>query len=323
MNFKRVLLFAVVFISLAAIYFFMETSVGKRNKKEGPKLLFPELKIEKAALIKIKSTEKGEFVLTKAKDVWQVKQNSQTYIASTDAVEKLLDKVAKMKIETVSSRNPKNFAAFEVSNEKGIETTILDSKNNSLAALVVGKSGPDLFSTYVRNKASNNVILTTGMLKTDFGRELSDWRNKKIYSLKSSDITEYRVTDNMTTRFKKENDIWQAVKPELPDVNQETVKEAINKFADLEAAGFVYDNNTNYGFNKPQKIITATLVDKNSQTLIIGKDKNAFQYFAKKKGGDTIYIIEKHVINIICPSLESLKLETKPSDRSKTAEKVK
>ncbi len=186
-----------------------------------------------------------------------------------------------------------------------------------------GKSGPDLFSTYVRNKASNNVILTTGMLKTDFGRELSDWRNKKIYSLKPSDITEYRVTDNMTTRFKKENDIWQAVKPELPDVNQETVKEAINKFADLEAAGFVYDNNTNYGFNKPQKIITATLVDKNSQTLIIGKDKNAFQYFAKKKGGDTIYIIEKHVINIICPSLESLKLETKPSDRSKTAEKVK
>jgi len=323
MNFKRVLLFAVVFISLAAIYFFMETSVGKRNKKEGPKLLFPELKIEKASLIKVKSTEKGEFILTKAKDVWQVKQNSQTYIASTDAVEKLLDKVAKMKIETVSSRNPKNFAAFEVSNEKGIETTILDSKNNSLAALVVGKSGPDLFSTYVRNKASNNVILTTGMLKTDFGRELSDWRNKKIYSLKSSDITEYRVTDNMTTRFKKENDIWQAVKPELPDVNQETVKETINKFADLEAAGFVYDNNTNYGFNKPQKIITATLVDKNSQTLIIGKDKNAFQYFAKKKGGDTIYIIEKHVINIVCPSFESLKLETKPSDRSKTAEKVK
>ena len=323
MNFKRVLLFAVVFISLAAIYFFMETSVGKRNKKEGLKLLFPGLKIEKSALIKVKSTEKGEFILTKAKDVWQVKQNSQTYIASTDAVEKLLDKVAKMKIETVSSRNPKNFAAFEVSNEKGIETTILDSKNNSLAALVVGKSGPDLYSTYVRNKASNNVILTTGMLKTDFGRELSDWRNKKIYSLKSSDITEYRVTDNMTTRFKKENDIWLAVKPELPDVNQEAVKEAINKFADLEAAGFVYDNNTNYGFNKPQKIITATLVDKNSQTLIIGKDKNAFQYFAKKKGGDTIYIIEKHVINIICPSLESLKPKTKPADRSKTAEKVK
>ena len=323
MNFKRVLLFAVVFISLAAIYFFMETSVGKRNKKEGSKLLFPELKFEKAALIKIKSTEKGEFVLTKAKDVWQVNQNSQTYIASTDAVEKLLDKVAKMKIETVSSRNPKNFAAFEVSNEKGIETTILDSKNNSLATLVVGKSGPDLFSTYVRNKASNNVILTTGMLKTDFGRELSDWRNKKIYSLKSSDITEYRVTDNMTTRFKKENDIWQAVKPELPDVNQETVKEAINKFADLEAAGFVYDNNTNYGFNKPQKIITATLAAKNSQTLIIGKDKNAFQYFAKKKDGDNIYIIEKHLINLLCPSLENLNPETKPADSSKTDETVK
>lgn len=321
MNFKRVLLFAAVFISLAAIYFFMETSAGKRSKKEGSKLLFPEIEVEKAALIKVKSTEKGEFTLTKVKDVWQVKQNNQTHTASTDAVEKLLDKVSKMKIETVSSRNPKNFAAFEVNTEKGIETTILDSNNNSLAALVVGKSGPDLFSTYVRDKASNSVILTTGMLKTDFGKELSDWRDKTIYNLKSSDITEYTVTDNMTTRLKKENDIWLAAKPELPDISQKIVKEAINKFANLEAAGFAYDNNTNYGFNKPQKIITAALSGKNSQTLIIGKDKNAFQYFAKKKDHDNIYIIEKHFIDLLCPSIEILKSGKKSPDNS-TAETV-
>ena len=323
MNFKRVLLFAVVFISLAAIYFFMETSVGKRNKNEGPKLLFPELKIEKVALIKVKSTEKGEFILTKLKDIWRVEQNSQTYTASTDAVEKLLNEVAKMKIETVSSKNPKNFAAFEVNKEKGIETTILDSKNNSLAALVVGKSGPDLFSTYVRNRALNNVILTTGMLKTDFGKDLSDWRDKTIYNLKACDITEYMVTDNKTTHLKIDNGIWQSVKPELFELNQKTVKETINKFTDLEAAGFAYDNNTDYGFNKPQKIITAALADKNSQTLIIGKDKNLFQYFAKKKNGANIYIIEKHLIDMLCPSLESLKPETKSPDSNKTNESVK
>jgi len=33
---KRVLIFALVFISLAAIYFVMETPNGKRNKKNSP-----------------------------------------------------------------------------------------------------------------------------------------------------------------------------------------------------------------------------------------------------------------------------------------------
>jgi hypothetical protein len=322
MSFKRVLLFGIVFISLAAIYFFMETSVGEKSKKEGPKLLFPELKTENAVSIELKNPEKGDFVLTKAKEIWQVTQNSQTYAASTDAVKKLLDKAATIKIETVASRNPKNFAAFEVNKEKGIEITILDAKNNSLAALVVGKSGPDLFSTYVRNKASNNVILTPGMLKTDFGKDLSEWRDKAIYRLKPEDITEYMVIDNMTTHLKKENDIWQAVKPGLSDVNQETVEEAVRNFSKLEAAGFASDNDTKYDFNKPQKIITVTLEDRNSQTLIIGKDKNAFQSFAKKKGGGTIYTIEKHVMKILCPSIENLKPTIKPADNS-TAEIVK
>ncbi len=64
---KRVLIFALVFISLAAIYFVMETPNGKRNKKEQPEFLFTDFKMKNAAVIKVKSTEKGEFVLTKKK----------------------------------------------------------------------------------------------------------------------------------------------------------------------------------------------------------------------------------------------------------------
>ena len=52
----------------------------KRSKKEGPKLLFPDLEIGKTALIEIKSTEKGKFLLTKTKDEPKKTINSRSEI---------------------------------------------------------------------------------------------------------------------------------------------------------------------------------------------------------------------------------------------------
>ncbi len=307
MDFKRVLIFAAVFISLAAIYFFMEPPKRKSNKAEQPGLLFPEFKMQNAALIEVKSAEKGNFVLTKNGSNWQVKSNSSTYTASTDAVEKLLDAVAEIKIETIASKNPKNFNSFEVTEENGIEISIQGSSNNSMASLIIGKSGPDLFSTYVRNKDANKVILTTGMLKNDFGRDLNEWRDKKVYDFKSGDITEYIVTDNMTLHLKKEINLWQSVKPENLEIDQKKIKETTGSFADLEAASFSYDNDTKCGFIKPSRTIKAIFSDNSEETLIIGKDKNAFQFYAKKKDGDTIYIIEKYNLDSICPSPGTLR----------------
>ena len=105
MDFKRVLIFGAVFISLAAIYFFMETPDRKSDGTEQPEFLFPGFNMKNAALIEVKSAEKGKFVLTRSKHRWQVENNGNTYTASTDAVEKLLDAVAEIKIETIASKN--------------------------------------------------------------------------------------------------------------------------------------------------------------------------------------------------------------------------
>jgi len=236
-----------------------------------------------------------------------------------DAVEKLLDAVTEMKIETIASKNPKNFDSVEVTEKNGIEISILDSSKNSMASLVIGKSGPDLFSTYVRNLASNKVILTTGMLKNDFGRDLNEWRDKKVYDFKNKDITEYIVTDNMTLHLKKENNLWQAVKPENLELDQKKVKELTGSFADLDAASFSYDNDTKCGFDIPSKTIKAIFSDNSKETLIIGKDKNAFQFYAKKNGGDTIYIIEKYNLDSICPSPVTLRPERISTDNETAA----
>jgi len=315
---KKVLIFALVFISLAAIYIFMETPNGKRDKKEQPGFLFEGFKMESAALVKVKSAEKGEFVLTRNEKSWTVKNNGKTYTAAADAVEKLLDAVTEMKIETVASKNAKNFDSFEVTEKNGIEISILDSSKSSMASLVIGKSGPDLFSTYIRNRASDQVILTTGMLKNDFGRDLNEWRDKKVYDFKSGDITEYIVTDNMTLHLKKENNRWQSVKPENLEIDQKKIKEITGNFADLETASFSYDNDTKCGFDKPSKTIKAIFSDNSKETLIIGKDKNAFQFYAKKKGGDTTYIIEKYNLDSICPSPVTLIPEKTSTDNETT-----
>lgn len=314
MSSRKVLIFAAVFICLAAIYIFLETPVGKKGHQQAPKPLFPQFKMENAATIKVTGPENGSFVLSRSESGWTVETGKTRYPAATDAVEKLLDAVAEMKAETVVSRNPKNFSSFEVDEKTGISVSVLDKSKNTLASLVMGKSGPDLFSTYVRNTASNRVVLCPGMLKTDFGRDLNGWRDKTVYDFNGSDIIEYRVTDNDTLHLKKENNAWQVLKPAPFSPDPQKVDEMANAFATLQAAGFSDDNQTKCGLDTPVKTIQAVLADNSKKILLIGKDKNAFQFFARKKKGRTIYVIEKHVIDAICPAPGSLQPESGAMD---------
>lgn len=307
MSLRRILIFAAVFICLAVIYLFMETPFGKKNQKQAAKPVFPQFKMDTAAVVNVSGPENGDFVLSRNEKGWTVETGKARYPAAIDAVEKLLDAIAEMRAETVVSRNPKNFSSFEVDEKTGISVSVLDAAKNTLASLVLGKSGPDLFSTYVRNTASNRVVLCSGMLKTDFGRDLNGWRDKTVYDFNSRDIIEYIVSDNDTLHLKKENDAWQVLSPEPFSPDPEKVDEMTKAFATLQAAAFSDDNETKCGLTPPIKTVKAVLANNSEQVLVIGKDKNAFQLFAKKKDGETIYIIEKHIIDTICPVPGKLK----------------
>jgi len=309
MNAKRGAVLAVTFFILITLYFFIEKPGG--NKAASP-LLFQGFEKGSVAEILITYPEKDDFLLQKQNSDWKVMCKGVTYPGDAAPITLLLDTVADMQQGSIVSKNPKNFDPMEVTEEKGIDVRISNFSNKTIAHLLIGKNGPDLFTTYVRINNENRVLLVDGLLSPVFDKQLYDWRDKTIFSLNSADIREFRVDGEQTLVFKKDKkDTWQVLEPEVITANQETVKGAVTQFSKLDAVKFSEDNATKCGLDAPSTTITATLKNGGTETLLVGKSKNAFQHFVMVKGRDTIYVLEGYQLSMISPAVDSLKETSK------------
>jgi len=319
-GFKNTAVLAIVLAVLAGLYALLERPLQSRQKKE-PAALVPDFEKHRSQAVRVTITRpsKGQVVLTKtAENAWTVSAQDKTFAADTTAVGNVLDTVAKLRADTVASRNQQNFEGFEVTEGKGSEVKIEDAENRTLAHFYVGKNGPDIFSTYLRLKDSPTVVLTNTLVKTVFERELKDWRDKAIVKLSKDDIAEYAVAGDQSLVLRRDDKgLWQVTKPETFPAKKDAAEKAISGFAGLKAVDFPEGKLSEFGLDKPIRTITAALKDGRRESVLVGKDKNAYQYFVKTGGSDTVYVIEKYSLDALCPSLETLK---EPAPQEKKAD---
>jgi len=318
MSFKKAAILAVVFIALGALYFLVERPFGTQKKKEPVGFIadFEKTKAD-AATIFVKTPAKGSALLKKTDTVaWTVTLQDKTYGADTAVITNLLDTIAKLKEDTVASRNPQNFDGFEVTEAKAVEVRIDDGAEKTLAHFYVGKNGPDIFSTYIRKKDSNTVFLVNSLLKNVFDREMKDWRDKTIVKLNKDDITEYVIEGDMALAMKKdEKGLWQVIKPEAFPAKKDAAEKTISNFAGVKVVDFPDGKLSEFGLDKPKRMITAVLKDGAKETLLVGKDKNAYQYFVKLQSKDSVYVIEKYELESLCPTPDKLKEPEKKEEK--------
>ena len=315
MSVKKISILVIILAFLGGLYYFTETSSADKKKKASADFV-PGFDKSKAFSIMVKSPEKGESLLKNENGAWKVTSKEKTYDADSAAVSKLLDTILKIKQETIASKNPKNFEAFEVTEGKGLEVKIDDASQKPLAHFFVGKSGPDIFSTYMRAKDSATVVLAGGLLRNAFDQELKDWRDKAIWRINKDDIIEYAVEGDMTLHMKKdEKGAWQVLRPEAFTAKKDAAEKSILKIAALKAADFSEGSLSEFQLDAPKRKITATLKGGKAETLLVGKDKNAFQYFVKTSLSDPVYVVEKSELEALCPGLDALKEPEKKEEK--------
>ena len=211
MNIKKVLILAAVLAALAAFYFFSERAAAKKERKTEVALT-AGFDAAQAAAVTIIAPGKAALVLKKYGDAWKLTAGDRTYGAETAVVASFLEQVGKIKSATVASRNPKNFDSFEVSDGKAVDVKIENAGQKVLAHVLLGKNGPDIFSTYVRAKDAGTVYLVPGILKNMADRELKDWRDKTIWKLNGGRIARYTVAGDKNLQLWKDTaGTWQAV----------------------------------------------------------------------------------------------------------------
>ncbi|MCP4715359.1 MAG: DUF4340 domain-containing protein, partial [Deltaproteobacteria bacterium] len=180
---------------------------------------------------------------------------------------------------------------------------------------LIGKSGPDIFSTYVRSVKKNHVVLTNTILKNIFDKSINEWRDKSVISLQPEGIVEYTVSGDKTLHLKRNHDnSWRVLAPNIVSPKQQNISAIITAFAALTAASISMDNETKSGITAPVRTITALTQDGLQTTLLIGKAKNAFQHYVKASGQDTLFVLENYNLDPLCPVLETLSSNTTQSD---------
>lgn len=301
---RRLGLFALVFIVLAALYWLMESPAQRRTTQEPGGLLsgFKPAELER---ITITSPAKSAVVLQLSGTDWQVStpEDTTSYAADSSAVQALLDALAALTTVSMVSHNPGRHALYEVSPETGLRVEALDSAGRT-AAVLIGKNGPNIFSTFVRAADSDNVYLVDGILQGTANKTLNEWRDKTVFKLDPALVRAYTVSGERSLSLLKNGDAWQAGSGET--VNAEAAAQVIRTFAWLTAADFAEGPLEEFGLARPSRTITAELADGTSATLLLGQNANAFQQFAKTAAADTVYIIEKYLLDSLCPTLEQL-----------------
>lgn len=318
MNVQKIIILSMVLCFLIFVFYLMESPLT--NRHEAANLFIPGFAKQKAASFYIQSPDKGVFFLKRQKGGWVVTKDEKSYPADITPINKLMDTVATITIETIASKNPAKQELFEVDQQKGIEVKIEDASQNTLAHFYVGKSGPDLFSTYIRKQASSLVILTNGILKTVFDKDLKDWRDKTIFQLQQNEIIAYQVKGARKFQLQKgDNGQWEMTKPAIFPAKRETVTACITTLASLTGSDFAEGPLKNFQLEKPLWEITATLVNGQTKTLFVGKEKNAFQHFVKTGDAATIYVLENYKLESLTPDVEKFKKEDQEKEQTKQA----
>lgn len=308
MKFKRILTYLTVLIILLALAYLIERP--GRKQKETEFLLFPDFAPTAAARIELRDPE-TEVILEKKEGKWLV-ASSEDYPADTGSIERLLPKVKKISVSSLASKRPEKHSIFKV-DKSGLEVKILNNESALLAHFFVGKTGPDLTSTYLRRGDSPEVFLVSERIKSVFSRP--EWRDLHIFRFNKADVVELTLKPKGKKEINLKRNIiegtWEIHKPVKSRARKKEVDSLLMTFSSLRAQEFAEEGALKKSklSSRPKSSFTAVLVDGSKKVLLVGKEKDKSLTYVKKEGDETIFLLSQYKLRKLAPKLDDLKQE--------------
>ena len=245
------------------------------------------------------------------------------YPVDSAAIQTAIEKLKSLKKDDLISQNPQKQTELEVDSAKGVFVEIKNDKGASIGALYIGKNGANWDQNFVREKGSNDVYLAGGSVRTAFFGDRKRWKDKTIVKFdkafvkklqiakKDSGTVELvRTTPSPTDTSIKEG--WQIVGQEKVKVKKDKVEDILNAMSKLVAADFETDtaiSADSMGFSKPELVVSATLQNGETKTVVMGKKKPpANQYWTKTPDNTrAIFLAFEYNFTSMGQTLNSLK----------------
>ena len=310
MKAKQNLVLLIILVIFATVVIIVERPFENKAKKveEEALPLFPELQADKVKKLEIKKSDKSTITLKNKDSVWYV-VDKEEYPADPQAVDESIKKLQGLKKLNVVSTKKDKHGLFEVKEGMGMEVSAFGPEDKKVADLLIGKNGPDLFSTYIRRAESDEVFLVGEYLKGPFEREVNNWRDKRMFEFNADAVSELTIAhkDEVIAMSKDTKGEWQLEKPVSGIGDKDKVQEVLRTLSALRASDFADEAATkDSGLGTPEYQISVKLADGSKKTLSVGNKKDEQFFFAKSDGKNYVYLLHKSLMEKLTPTVKDL-----------------
>ncbi|MBD3297858.1 MAG: DUF4340 domain-containing protein [candidate division Zixibacteria bacterium] len=149
--------------------------------------------------------------LSKIDGQWIFHGDDYTYPANAEQLMTVFETTNKMVLENMISRSPSKFRKFEVDTTRG-RVMRFYHEGEPLAEFVIGKLGPGVTHTYVRQLDSDSVYLARGRFRSLYTQMPDMWKSSVIIPCDTSTVDTIRwiYPDEEVRLARSADDTWMA-----------------------------------------------------------------------------------------------------------------
>lgn len=287
MRTRRTLLTFLAMVGLGTATWYVEIyRPQKRVRQEETKtLLTADWPWEKLKTLRLKnpSTE-IEFARLQQKDENNEFQYAITYpfaaVPDTFAVRNVISALTAIKIQRPIAERGDKLSAF------GLEPAAMTLTATFAGAdgqsqrhtLLLGEANSGKDGTYAKRAEAPAVFLVGTDLDSQKDRSLFDFREKRLFALKSEKIHELEIVKGkaQAIALRKEKEAWRITSPQAAAADSQRISQLLNSLAALRALSFPSERADSeaerYGLNAPSlRLVIGQEGKKERQTLLLGK----------------------------------------------------
>jgi len=294
---NRLLALGAVFLVLVAIAWGTGMFSGPASTVD-----VPTLGIDRVAVTGIAVRSGGERVRATrmASGDWEL-EAPMSAKADTAAVNRILNQVGDIKLESIVSTNPERFSRFEVDSTGN---TLTLEMGDDATELIVGKMGPDFQSRYVRLAGDDRVMLANGL--PNLTAKVDQWRDKTLWSFPTDAIKSISVTnEGVTYGLVRDGGLW-SLNAEEGAIPTDSAKVAslIDRLSPMKVDGFQPSLTVDSVLADVTHQLRIEMIDGSTETLLMRKRSN--DVAAIREGSADVFKFFPYRLTNITPTIESL-----------------
>jgi len=235
--------------------------------------------------------------LRRESDGWRV----NGWDADSTAVAGLFSMLADTRIGDLVATNPANHARMGVS-EDSAWTVVFDLDGGS-RTLLVGARGPRYGTAYVRMPGEDAVYLADGDLRARMDRSVTDWRNRRMAAVDTSEVARIEVDrGGAPYAIVRADSTWTLEGGARADSS--AVDAVLGALADVRADGFATQGDSIASL--PEEVALRVFSPAGDTLAALSCGEGAGTRWARARGDSIVYTVSGWRVDRMAPTREKI-----------------